>query len=58
MISGRLVEEGVPTARAGRVAALAKLLGERFTGLRNRARPQEMSDELKKKLNELGYVAH
>lgn len=45
-------------AEPGRVAALAKLLRERFTGLRNRARPQEMSDELKKKLNELGYVAH
>jgi arylsulfatase A-like enzyme len=41
----------------GRVAELAQLLRERFAGLRNRARPQEMSDELKKKLNELGYVA-
>jgi arylsulfatase A-like enzyme len=42
----------------GKVAEMAKLIRQRFAGLRNRARPQEMSDELKKKLKELGYVAN
>jgi choline-sulfatase len=45
-------------AQPARVAELEKLIRQRFAGLRNRARPQEMSDELRKKLKELGYVAH
>ncbi|HEV8579957.1 MAG TPA: sulfatase [Thermoanaerobaculia bacterium] len=41
-----------------KIGELAKVIRQRFTGLRNRTHRQEMSDELKKKLNELGYVAH
>ncbi|HEV2854039.1 MAG TPA: sulfatase [Thermoanaerobaculia bacterium] len=45
-------------AQPARVAELAKLIRQRFAGVKNRTHQQEMSDELKKKLNELGYVAH
>jgi len=41
-----------------RVAELSKLIRNRFAGIKNRTRKQEMSDEVKKKMNELGYVAH
>jgi arylsulfatase A-like enzyme len=45
-------------SQPGKAAEMARLIRQRFAGLRNRARPQEMSDELKRQLNELGYVAH
>ncbi|HKI00604.1 MAG TPA: sulfatase [Thermoanaerobaculia bacterium] len=44
-------------SQPAKVAELTKLIRQRFAGLRNRSRQQEMSDELKKKLKELGYVA-
>jgi len=45
-------------SQTARVAELTRLIRQRFAGLRNRTRQQEMSDELRKKLKELGYVAH
>jgi arylsulfatase A-like enzyme len=42
----------------GKVAELAKLIRQRFAGLRNRSHGQEVPDELKKELKNLGYVAH
>jgi arylsulfatase A-like enzyme len=45
-------------AQGARVAELSKLIRNRFAGIRNRAHRQEMTDEVKKKMNELGYVAH
>jgi arylsulfatase A-like enzyme len=42
----------------GRVAQLAQLIRQRFAGLRNRNRPQEVPEKLKKELGNLGYVAH
>jgi arylsulfatase A-like enzyme len=45
-------------SQPGKVAELAKLIRQRFAAVRNRSGRQEMTDELKKKLNELGYVAH
>ena len=45
-------------SQPARVAELSKLIRQRFAGVKNRTHQQEMSDELKKKLNELGYVAH
>ncbi len=41
----------------GRVAELVKLIRQRFAGLRNRAGEQEVPEELKKELKNLGYVA-
>lgn len=45
-------------SQPARVAELARLIRQRFSGLRSRTHVQEMSEELKKKLKELGYVAH
>jgi arylsulfatase A-like enzyme len=45
-------------SQPGKVAELAKLIRQRFAAVRNRSGRREMTDELKKKLNELGYVAH
>jgi arylsulfatase A-like enzyme len=42
----------------GRVAALAKLIRQRFSGLRRRTRQQAVPEDLKKELKSLGYVAH
>ena len=44
--------------RPGKVAELAKLIRQRFSGLRNRTHGQEVPEELKKELKNLGYVAH
>jgi choline-sulfatase len=41
-----------------RVAELTKLIRQRFAGLLSRTHKQEMSDELKKMLTTLGYVAN
>jgi choline-sulfatase len=41
-----------------RVAELAQLIRQRFAGLRNRTRQQEVPENLKKELGNLGYVAH
>lgn len=43
-------------AQGARVAELSKLIRNRFAGIRNRGGRQDLSDELKKELNELGYV--
>jgi arylsulfatase A-like enzyme len=40
-----------------KVAALARLIRQRFAGLTRRGHPQDVPDELKKKLKALGYVA-
>ena len=45
-------------AQPSRVLELTKLIRNRFAGIRNRSGQQDLSDELKKELNELGYVAH
>lgn len=45
-------------AQTARVAELSKLIRQRFAGIKNRARKQEQSEELKKELKNLGYVAH
>jgi arylsulfatase A-like enzyme len=45
-------------SQPGRVTELSKLIRNRFAGIRSRAHRQEMTDEVKKKMNELGYVAH
>jgi choline-sulfatase len=45
-------------SRPGKTAELAKLIRQRFAAVRSRAGKQEMSEELKQKLKELGYVAH
>lgn len=45
-------------AQPGKVTELSKLIRNRFAGIKNRTRKQEMTDEVKKKMNELGYVAH
>jgi choline-sulfatase len=41
-----------------RVAELAQRIRQRFTGLRNRTRQQEIPEKLRKELGNLGYVAH
>jgi arylsulfatase A-like enzyme len=41
-----------------KVAELARLLGRRFAGLKNRVHDQKIPDEMKKTLSSLGYVAH
>jgi arylsulfatase A-like enzyme len=45
-------------SQPGQVAELTKLIRQRFAAVRSRAGQQEVSEELKKKLKELGYVAH
>ncbi len=45
-------------AQPGRVAELAKLIRQRFAGLRSRTRSQDVPEELEKELKSLGYVAH
>lgn len=45
-------------AQPGRVTELSKLIRQRFAGIKNRARKQEQSEELKQELKNLGYVAH
>jgi arylsulfatase A-like enzyme len=40
-----------------RVTRLARLIRQRFAGVRSRARPQEVPEELKEELKALGYVA-
>ena len=46
------------TAQPGRVTELSKLIRQRFAGIKNRAGQQDLSEDLKKELNSLGYVAH
>jgi arylsulfatase A-like enzyme len=41
-----------------RVTRLARLIRQRFAGVRNRVRAQEPPEELRKELEALGYVAH
>ncbi|HEX9943332.1 MAG TPA: sulfatase [Thermoanaerobaculia bacterium] len=50
--------ENLAAGQPGKVAELAKLIRQRFAGLRNRSRQQEVPEELKKELKNLGYVAH
>ncbi len=51
-------KENLAAAQPARVAELSKLIRQRFAGVKNRAGHQELNEEIKKKLNELGYVAH
>ena len=44
-------------ANPAKVAELARLIRQRFAGLTRREHPQDVPDELKKKLEALGYVA-
>jgi len=46
------------SSQPGRVAELAKLIRQRFAGLRSRAGAQEVPEQVKKQLKALGYVAH
>jgi arylsulfatase A-like enzyme len=41
-----------------RAAELAKLIRQRFAGLKNRVQRQDVPEDLKKELKSLGYVAH
>lgn len=45
-------------SQPGKVAELTKLIRQRFAGIRDRSRRQDVPEELKKKLKELGYVAN
>ncbi len=45
-------------AEPARVTRLARLIRQRFAGVPNRARPQELPEELREELKALGYVAH
>lgn len=51
-------KNNLAAAQPARVAELSKLIRQRFAGVKNRAGHQELNEEIKKKLNELGYVAH
>lgn len=45
-------------SQPGKVAELTKLIRQRFAALRSRAGKQEVPEELKEQLKNLGYVAH
>lgn len=47
----------VATEQPSRVLEMARLLEQRFSGLRRRGGPQPVSEELRKELEALGYVA-